>query len=220
MLGGLIIIVFERMSEGLLMRINEHFQLTELAKQCENLGLTEIESDSSNYDYENIVVNSRRLVIVLNDGRTWASVHRDRLRRRFEDSSKQTTIFLCNPRSRMLHVLSRKGSVGVEDIQARVMQTVTLLDEIKKPTTSLEVLGHYLFNPYSLILGDDEAVIIPYFLSRGGRKSPLYKYSKSKDQNFFNDLEKDIEMLRKDAGNIISAKLDQAPEKTRNLRAV
>lgn len=176
--------------------------LSRLANECEKIGLVGIEADCSNYDYSKILSESQQLVIILNDGRTWASVHRDRLRRRFSDPTKQTTFILCHPNSPMLQVLARKGSIEVPDLKSRIMQTVKLLDEIKQPTTQLEVLGHYLFNSYSLILGDDTAIIIPYFISRGGRTAPMFKYEETKDNSYFNYIVEDIERLRMDTENI------------------
>ena len=174
-----------------------------LAKQFGALGLAEVWKDSTTYDYSQ-VMTSRRLVVVLNDGRTWTSVHRDKLRRRFADPSKHTVIFLIHPASPMVDVLARKASKDSETIKARIKDTVELLQEIREPSTSLEVLGHHLFNPQSLVLADDCALITPYFLSRGGRAVPVLRYEDTGGECFFKDLEKDVELLRLDAQDITS----------------
>jgi hypothetical protein len=178
--------------------LSKTMEMSQLAKDSDQIGLVAVMNDASKYDYSEILIDSRQLTVVLNDGRTWASVHRDQLRRRFEDSSKETTFILCHPDSAMIQVLARKGSTDVETIRARIKETVTLLEEIIQPETKLEILGHHVFNPYSLILGDDSAVVIPYFLSRGGRRVPLWKIRKTKTNGFFRDLSDDVQRLRMD----------------------
>lgn len=179
-------------------------QRIELARAYGELGLTEIHSDCTAFDYGPIISESRRLIVVLNDGRTWASVHRDRLRRRFTDSSKQTTFILTHPDSPMVQVLARKGSKDVEVVKGRIHDTVQLLEEIRDEHTSLEILGHYLFNPHAVVIGDDVAVVTPFFLSRGGRTVPAFKYEDRGTPCYFQDLVKDIERVRMDTKDISS----------------
>jgi hypothetical protein len=222
LITGLLLIVLglglRHILEETTKNLRRRIQLSDLAKECDNIGLAEIDPDSSNYHYDDILSDSRQLVIVLNDGRTWASVNRDRLRRRFADSSKQTTFILCHPDSPMVPVLARKGSKDEEDIRKRIMDTVALLEDIKQPSTSLEILGHFLFNPYSLILGDDSAITIPYFISRGGRTTPVFKYKEDKDNNYFTYLVKDIERLRMDTKDISSASKNKLSEGVLQMR--
>lgn len=179
-------------------------QKMELVRASGELGLTEIHVDCTAFDYGPIISESRRLIVVLNDGRTWASVHRDRLRRRFTDSSKETTFILTHPDSPMIQVLARKGSKDVEIIKGRIHETVQLLDEIKEEGTSLSILGHYLFNPQAVVIGDDTAVVTPFFLARGGRTVPAFKYENVGKQCYFQDLVKDVERVRMDTRDISS----------------
>jgi hypothetical protein len=196
----------------------DKFELSNLAKECEKIGLVKIEDDSSNHRYDEILVNPKNLVVVLNDGRTWTSQHRDRLRRRFEDPSKETTIFLCHKDSNMIPVLARKGSVDINTIQNRILETVHMLEQLKTSDTTLEILGHHLFNPFSLVLSDEEALFTPYFLSRGGRTRPMFHFHETENPNFYKDLEKDIEMLRKDAEDISLSKTENSLNKVINFQ--
>jgi len=176
----------------------------ELSRDYRRLGLVQVHGDCTALDYGPIITESRRLVAVLNDGRTWASVHRDRLRRRLVDPNKDTTFILIHPDSPMVEVLARKGSKDVETIRVRIRDTVQLLEEIKGDNTSLEILGHWLFNPYSLVIGDDTAIVAPYFISRGGRTVPAFVYRDVGPTSHFRDLLKDVERLRMDTKDISS----------------
>jgi hypothetical protein len=98
----------------------------------------------------------------------------------------------------MVQVLARKGSKDVELIKERIHDTVQLLEEIRDDQTSLEILGHYLFNPHSLVIGDDAAVVTPFFLSRGGRTVSAFKYEDRGSPCYFQDLLNDIERVRMD----------------------
>jgi len=60
-------------------------------------------------------------------------------------------------------------------------ETVQLLEDIKSEDTSLEILGHFLFNPFAVVIGDDVAIVTPSFISRGGRTVPTFKYQDTGD---------------------------------------
>lgn len=174
-----------------------------LAKNFGEMGMVEACADFSAYDYNPIISESRKLVILLNDGRTWISFNRDRLRKRFADPAKETTIFLIHPKSPMIQVLARKGLVDAPVLQGRIRETVDELLKTKQANTVLEILGHHLFNPFSLFLGDDSALFVPYFASRGGRTVPVWKFEDTGSDCYFRDLVEDMERLRMDADNII-----------------
>jgi hypothetical protein len=181
-----------------------------LAREYGRLGLTEIHADCTAFDYGPIIGDSMRLIVVLNDGRTWASVHRDRLRKRFSDGNKETVFIVVHPDSAMVEVLARKGCKEINVIGGRIRETVQLLEEIKNDDTKLEVLGHYLFNPHAIVIGDDAAVITPFFHSRGGRTVPAFKYQDVGQGCYFRELVKDVELLRIDAKDIRSSSRNSA----------
>lgn len=166
------------------------------------LGLVSVSTDASSYDYTELLVSSRKLVIVLNDGRTWLSVHRDRLRKRFADARTRTTVFLIHPNSDLLSIQARKGSTDVHGLRAKIHESLALLSAIKQGNPNLEVLGHHLYNTHSVVLGDSDAALTPYFLSRGGRAVPLYHYVDTGGPCYFRDLADDLEQLRIDSEEI------------------
>jgi hypothetical protein len=170
-----------------------------LSSSTKAIGLTDVEPNSAKFDYGPILRSHQRVIILLNDGRTWLSLHRDDLRARFEDRNKDTTVFLIRPNSVMVEVLAKKGNVTTDVLAGRIKESIQLLQDIRQPTTNLEILGHDLFNPHSVVLGDDTAVLTPYFASRGGRNVPAFRFSDVGDDCYFRHLAADLEGLRKDA---------------------
>lgn len=173
-----------------------------IAAEATELGLVACIADSTVYDYTGVLCDSRKLVVVLNDGRTWCSVHRDRLRRRLQDTSKETTVFLIHPESEMIPVLARKGSIEPESLKNKIRETLALLDELCVDGSRLEILGHHLFNPHSLVLTETRALLMPYFTSRGGRTVPLFVFEDAGPGSFYGNLVEDVEALRMDADQI------------------
>lgn len=170
----------------------------QVAEQASKLGLAECVHDSSVYDYTAILVESKSVTILLNDGRTWTSVHRDRLRRRFAGNGS-TTIYLIHPDSAILPVLARKGGIEPEVLRGRIQETLSLLADICGPTTRLEVLGHHLFNPHSLVLSEKRGLVTPYFASRGGRTVPVFAFEDVGQDCHYRQMAADMEALRMDS---------------------
>lgn len=181
-----------------------------LSNGIQSVGLDCVVPESDKFDYTNLLENNQRVVILLNDGRTWLSVHRTRLAKRLADPNKETTVFLIRPGSPMVEVLAKKGNISSEALTQRIRESIALLLEIRGPRSNLEILGHSLFNPHSVVLGDDNAAVVPYFASRGGRNVPLFHFTDSGDESYFRHLREDLERLRKDAVNI--SELSRTPD--------
>jgi hypothetical protein len=193
-----------------------------LAGTAEGVGLDSISTDSSTFDYSELFNDTGDLSIVLNDGRTWLSVHRDRLRRRLLRSGCRTSIYLIHPDSKMVEVLARKGSVETSIIQGRIAESVQLVKECVSGNGHVEVLGHFLFNPFSLVLGPSGAVVTPYFLSRGGRMTPSFLFApRPQGDGMYEALLVDVEGLRKDCLPLLPADGNvESISRVRGLRPV
>jgi len=191
---------FEEISQKNTDRLLNKLNLT----QQEIIGLEEVEAEANSYDYSELILNSKNLFLVLNDGRTWLSNRNSLFRKRFEDPEKTTTLFITHPESTMLSVLARReGEKTTERIQGKIEQTVRLLHRIKLQDTKLEIYGHFLYNPYSLFLGDNTAIITPYFFSRVKRTLPVLKFKDSGDARcYYQEARRDLEDLRQDSKDI------------------
>lgn len=176
-----------------------------LSVEADGLGLESVLADCDRLDYHEAILDGRQLTVLLNDGRTWVSAHRGQLRRRLQDANKETTVILIHPDSPMLEVLARKGNVDAEMLHSRIMETISMLRSEKAESRGqLEVLGHFLFNPHSLILTEERAISIPYFVSRGGRMVPAFVFKNTgRPDCHYAALQADIEALRIDCESLI-----------------
>lgn len=166
------------------------------------LGLVEIRKDSTIYDYTDIIIKPRNLVIILNHGQTWVSLHIDRLRKRLSDPTKETTFFFVHPNSPLVSAVARKASMEPSAFVGKVNETVARINEIKHPQTKVNIYGHYLYNTYSACIGDTEAVITPYYISRGIRTVPSFRFADIGDECVFRELVEDAKRLKLDAAHI------------------
>ncbi|NJK74116.1 MAG: hypothetical protein HC942_08335 [Microcoleus sp. SU_5_6] len=167
-----------------------------LIRHKSSLGLIELRDRAGLYNYSKLLLESKNLVIVLNKGSSWYSVNGESLRKRFKDSNKTTDIFFLDPNNNQeaLTVLSRKENIPVDSIKTDILNTVEKLKHIKTPDTKLTIYGHNLFNPYSLYLGDDYAIITPYLHTR--RPWLLLQFEAKNPGCFYEELKDDIEELR------------------------
>jgi hypothetical protein len=208
LIGGSTSIIYEMFARGDFVKINE--QNTErildeirLSAQTESIGLVQVEEDSTKSDYAYLIENSGILIVVLNDGRTWTSMQAEGLRRRFKDPNKKTIFYLLHPESPMLAILARKVGASVTSLQSKILETVTLLNGLRTEKTQLEIYGHYLFNPHSLLVADQDVYVTPYFISRVRRFPPTYVFRKTEDQTgFYAKAVADLEALRLDSEEI------------------
>jgi hypothetical protein len=191
-------------SEALVQSADQLSQQLSFAKREELLGLAEARLSAHDYDYTHLILHSENLVLVLNDGRTWVSNHAALLKKRFTDSSKKTAVFLLHPNSSMLEVLAKKVGSNRESLQRKIYETVDLLKDVKTDSTQLAIYGHYLYNAYSLFMGDTYAVVTPYFNSKGRRTVPLFRYDDREGQGdcYYQQLREDVEVLKLDSADL------------------
>jgi hypothetical protein len=188
--------VSKRSTEQLLEKLD-------LKKQIGDIGLEEVSLNANSYDYSSLILHSRDLVVVLNDGRTWVSERSDLFQQRFKDSEKTTTFFLTHPNSTLLPILAQREATSEDSIKKKISDTLSRLNLDKCDDTNLKVYGHYFYNPFSLFLGDDVAIITPYFYSRVKRALPVFKFRDNNEAHCYYQLVKlDIESLILDAEDI------------------
>ena len=175
--------------------------LVKLARQAESMGLVEARSEGG-FDYRELLIRSGELVIALNDGRTWVSTNAAYLKQRFREENKTTTVYLVHPRSSLVDVLARKEGIDRNGFLHKLAETVLMLNQLREQGTQLEILGHHLFNPHSVFLGDQYVVLTPYFHSRGRRIVPAYKFENREGDSFYKEIKNDLLALRMDAEDI------------------
>jgi len=175
-----------------------------LAETEESLGFSRICPDANTYDYTHLIEDSPSLHLVLNDGRTWVSNHSDALRRRFQAPGLETTVFLLHPDSQMLDVLAVKVNSTRQKLREKIGETVKMLRELVGDETKLRVLGHYLYNPHAVFVGQEVAVVTLYFTSRGRKSVPALVFEDRDQPCFYRKLKEDIMDLEHDADDIFN----------------
>jgi len=171
-----------------------------LSKNIDEMGVSNIIDNINDYNFKPLIEESKHLSIVLNDGRTWFSMHIDSFKIRFSDPSKSTHIYLLHPSSeKVLNIMSRKTGTNSKNLQLKIKESVKILNQIIKDETKLKISGHYLFNTFSLFLGDKYACISPYFTSRKRRLLPLIEIMKTSEKGLYDKLQEDIEELKEDS---------------------
>lgn len=172
------------------------------------INLVDSINDSRKFDYSRILAESRRVTICLNDGKSWVEAHEQELSVRIKDSRLKTTVILCHPESPMIEILARKESKDPEEVKNKIIFTVEKLVAMSGHSKNLEVLGHSLINPSSIVLGDSSAVVTPYLLSRGKRIVPAFVYAEGTSGGYFREIVRDFEQVRIDC-----ERLDHFPSK-------
>jgi len=168
-----------------------------------SLGLIEVSIDGNYYDYTSLILESKNLKIVLNEGRSWVSRNLNLLRERFKNPNMETVFYLLHPDSPMLTVLARKVNSTPDDQRSKIADTIRLLNENKCPETKLRIYGHFLYNPYSLFLSEDFAIVVPYFISRARKTLNLFRFQDIDDAYCHHkELQLDLKELQNDSEDI------------------
>ncbi len=200
LISGIWAIIYEMFLRTDFIRITDEntekiINYVRVSDEMEKLGLLEIREDSLTFDYKPMFLESKELDIVINHGRTWVSRNSFILRKRFQDPTKKTRIFMLHPDSPMIEVISRKEGLPVSGVKDKISDAIRMLNEIRTETTQLEIYGHFLFNPFSILLADEYAVSTGYYFALGRRTVPLYKFGPIEGDCFFKVIKEDIEAL-------------------------
>jgi hypothetical protein len=150
------------------------------------------------------IAESRDLLVVMNDGRSWVSSNREVLAHRIADPGKTTRIVLLHPKSDFLGVLTRKnGKTLAQQVEDARRSFEALQADATRPG-ALEIRGHYGFNPFTLILTAKHAFISPYFYNERGAL-PLFTFTSSARLGLYADLRQDAVRLFESATTLTAA---------------
>jgi len=184
-------------------RVSKVTNLIELAKQEKSFGLISIFSKSDQYDLHKFLLNNKALFVLLNDGRSWISVHAPTIESRLAKEDLTTTFILTHPKSDMVKVLAKKQEMSESDIRNKIKQFICSIKALPGYSPSkIQILGHYLYNPHSVFLGDERAIVTPYHASAGRRFVPLYIFENKGINSYYYSIGQDIDYLVKQSEDI------------------
>jgi hypothetical protein len=200
MVAATVGLLFESLTRREMMHLMNETKLS-IAKQIrtlqslEDLGLIDAVLDSNTYSFKNLILTSRELIVVMNDGRSWVGRNIDFLQNRMLLPNHKTTFIFQHPESVMCaEVLPKKFEQSSSFVQEKIRETVRELKSYQRADShELQILGHFLFNSYSMFLTDEYAVMVPYYISPGRNTVPLLFFERrgqsSQYQKFYNDMQ-------------------------------
>ncbi|MBX3418089.1 MAG: hypothetical protein KF851_10840 [Pirellulaceae bacterium] len=170
---------------------------------------------ADNADYTNIILKSKNLAIVFNDGKTWIGDRKfELLRQRLRNKSTITEVFLLRPEEEILKSIAQKTCVDGSTLEDEIERTKEKINETVRSLKSLQKESEHhgklsirfiLYYPmYTLCLGDDEGIVSLYTTSSWKtREIPVLEIKKTdSNKSLYNFLKDDIERLRAQSDSI------------------
>lgn len=186
---------------------NDNFQKLaasfHLAKEGESLGLETIIIDGeSSYEQSLWIKEAQSLKIVMRDGKSWVSRNSEKLRQRFADPAKKTTILIIHPDSEILPIHASKLHSTLEPLQYKISETVAALTDLKTPNTQLEIKGHHSYITCNLLLTESHVIMSTYFTCKQRSRPPIFIFRDRGDNSYYQKLKQDIEAIEKESSDI------------------
>jgi len=159
------------------------------------VGLHDIGPRESHFDYTSMIVHSKKLYFVFNDGRTWFSNHHDDLYVRAQNKKAETHVILVHPSSPFTTALAEKVEQTAEELRSKIAETVKMIARIPWGEHKITVYGHKMPTSYSLIMNEEVAVFIPYPIARKTDKIPCFVFKADQKESFYHTLMRDVSAL-------------------------
>lgn len=156
-------------------------------------GLTSFRPSFHGFPHQQLLATSEHLLIVMNDGRSWIDGYREQLEKRAK-ANKPTSIALIHPRSDFIPTLIRKNGKNRITQLDELRRSFEIILRLRSYSTSIEVRGHHLFNPYSVFINENQAVIMPYFFNEAG-ELPVLTFSNTGSDSMYERYRDDAERL-------------------------
>jgi hypothetical protein len=148
------------------------------------IGLSSFRSSFHGFSYKELMEKAFEMLIILNDGRSWIDSYRELLQFRAKNH-KKTWIILIHPRSEFLPVLIKKNGKQRTTQLDELRRSFDIINELRKISAAIDIRGHHLFNPYSLIITEDQASVMPYFYNESG-DLPMLTFSNTGEGSLYN----------------------------------
>lgn len=172
-------------------------------------GLVEFRTHFAGFSHDPMLQRSKEMTIVLNDGRGWVDSNRESLRKRLGTPGMQTTFIFIDPSSDFLPTLLRKNGKRHTTQLDELRRSLTVIEEATTDPANVRVYGHSLFHPYSMYLGDDHAVVMPYFITEQGQLPVLVFENDGRDSSLYGRYKADVDGLIPKSRMLTLAYLDE-----------
>ncbi|MDU3159094.1 MAG: hypothetical protein E7B34_26205, partial [Hafnia alvei] len=156
-------------------------------------------SDSFELDtYQDKIINSKKLTVVMNDGKSFISANSAIFKKRLNIPGKETNLVLLDPRSEFINLLNRKN--GKSDSEYYQRKLINIFDEIFQDYEvhekhDFKIYIHSMFNTMSVIIFDDIAMISLYRLSPGKSIVPHFEFKNTGEGSEYSEVVSDVNKL-------------------------
>lgn len=127
-------------------------QLIAVSKNMDRLGLYDVDVDCNTYDFSQLIATSKRLIVCVNDGRTWLSRNSEFLKERFSQPDRSTVFVIMHPDSPALQIQADKVGTTLEALRIKVNELLAIIKRLRHSRTDLKIYGHNFTIPNPSIL--------------------------------------------------------------------
>lgn len=165
--------------------------------------LKTILTDSSEYNYKDIITKSFEFHAILNDGLRWVGNNSAFLETRFSRKGSETEFFFVDPEGDFCKALATKTDKSLEDLKSKINQSVQQLESTYNKSNKKGNLKIYYLKNYptqTLFYTEDSVIVTPYQTSGGRSIIPLYQYEYNEnDVSIASHLFKDLQNVRNES---------------------
>lgn len=160
-------------------------------------GLEDISNTFELDKYKEEVIHSKKMTIVMNDGKSFIGRNSDFFKQRFGFKGKETNFVLLNPKSEFIEILNKKNGKDSGYYQIKILDVIKEILHhphiVKGHTVNIYV--HDMYNTMSVIQLDNIAMISLYRLSGGKDTVPHLVFRNTGTISEFNRIADDTERL-------------------------
>ena len=181
-------------------KIMNLFKVSEAVKDS---GLTDIKTDSNDYNFKDLIRDSENFYTIMNDGLRWVETNSPALVDRLSHKGYSTEFYFVDPEGAFAHALATKTKRELQSLKEKIKQSVqTIIDTYERSRKQGVVKIYYLKNypTQSLFYTDNTVIVTSYQTSCGRNIVPLYEYRYSKrETNIAKYLYNDLDNVRNES---------------------
>lgn len=181
-------------------RDEELSKLFNITLSIKRSGLQNIYTDSSVYDYGDVIENATTFSAIMNDGLRWVQNNSIKLQRRFSRTQTVTEFFIVDPDGAFFQALAIKTDKQENELRQKIESSVNLLKDTFNKSEGKGVLKIYYLKNYptqSIFYSDKRIIVTSYQTSSGRSIIPLFEYEYTdKNESIGLHLQKDLAKVR------------------------
>lgn len=166
-------------------------------------GLTQTQAAANEYRFGKLIEESKKLVVVMNDGYRWVGNLQVALEKRFNKNGFTTELFTIDQNGDYFKALKNKVDSTDDELRQKIAQSRERLASIYEASAKHGTLKMYSmssFPTHSIFLFDDKAIVTFYQIGKKRMDVPLLEVEKTtRREAIYNFLLEDINNVRKEA---------------------